>query len=243
MKNKQNSIVNMGSFVYMMSAAVAFVLVVCFRWNFFIAVSLSAFVGEGFIRPLLVRETSDKKNVPKLIASAYRGWWAIAGLSIAPVLFVLANRHFVIFDDYYWGVVIIIAALVNAGWIDWNHNRRLRTGLLSLACISWFLSFIPGISMFLALGLTAMAFFWSFADSLPDNQVRGDTDWTFEETSRNDQWRESDRLLGQTMDNSSNLQRGSTLQISLIVICPKCKTRVLPKTDGTCPSCRAKISK
>lgn len=30
---------------------------------------------------------------------------------------------------------------------------------------------------------------------------------------------------------------------SNIVVCPKCKTRVLPKADGTCPSCQRNISK
>ncbi len=29
---------------------------------------------------------------------------------------------------------------------------------------------------------------------------------------------------------------------SIIVVCPKCKTRVLPKSDGTCPSCQYDIS-
>jgi rubrerythrin len=36
-------------------------------------------------------------------------------------------------------------------------------------------------------------------------------------------------------------QTGSFLQTNLIVICPECGMRVLPKTDGTCPSCQAKI--
>jgi hypothetical protein len=37
-------------------------------------------------------------------------------------------------------------------------------------------------------------------------------------------------------------KRKSLLRTNLIVICPKCKTRVLPKIDGICPSCQAKIS-
>ncbi len=41
----------------------------------------------------------------------------------------------------------------------------------------------------------------------------------------------------------SKRQGKSTLRTSLIVICPKCKARVLPKTDGTCPCCQARISK
>jgi len=30
---------------------------------------------------------------------------------------------------------------------------------------------------------------------------------------------------------------------SVVVVCPKCKTRVLPKADGTCPSCQRDISR
>jgi hypothetical protein len=30
---------------------------------------------------------------------------------------------------------------------------------------------------------------------------------------------------------------------SIIVDCPKCKTRVIPKSDGTCPSCQHNISR
>lgn len=30
---------------------------------------------------------------------------------------------------------------------------------------------------------------------------------------------------------------------SIVVVCPKCKTRVLPKADGTCPSCQRDISR
>jgi hypothetical protein len=32
------------------------------------------------------------------------------------------------------------------------------------------------------------------------------------------------------------------MNTSIIVVCPKCKTRVLPKSDGTCPSCQYNIS-
>jgi hypothetical protein len=36
-------------------------------------------------------------------------------------------------------------------------------------------------------------------------------------------------------------KRKSLLRTNLIVICPKCKTRVFPNIDSTCPSCQAKI--
>ena len=47
--------------------------------------------------------------------------------------------------------------------------------------------------------------------------------------------------LHEQSDRSVQQQKKTGLRTDLIVTCPECGVRVLPKADGTCPSCQAEI--
>lgn len=174
MKNDQTSKVDMGSFTWIAGMAITFVLFAYFGWNFFVAAALSALVSELLIKSALSRETADDGNVPKLIAIANRGWWVIVGLITVPVLCILmsAPGRRLSGGDYIWGELIIVAALAKAGWMDWSHGEKSRAVMLFLSCIGWVLLITPGrgmtaaILLVVTLGLTAIAFLWSFVGSL-----------------------------------------------------------------------------
>jgi hypothetical protein len=174
MTTSQNSKADMGSFVWITDMTITFVLFAYFNWNFLVAAAFSAIVGELFIRNALTRKTVDD-DAPEPIAIMKRGWWLIVGITIVPVLCVLVSApgRRLSGGDYIWGELIIVIALAKAGWVDLNHNRELRAVILFLSCIGWvllLLSILGGITtvilLFVTLGLTAIAFFWSLVESL-----------------------------------------------------------------------------